>query len=211
MQRGTRDFEDFDGPVKPEGKTVRIEVDENGKVKDAIGYIIGIKKGEPLKEYVEKWFFRLPEGPVSKGSTWTRNIPEDDPAGGQGEAEGSDNENAAPGGQEGSPEDAGKSDSHMEGTIEYVLEKFEKKDGIVVALIKYEAELEARQMMEGVLTESEIKSKGKAKIAVDGGYVVESELSVEVKGDVIQIDDFTGKETREGFVQVMHTELKLEK
>ncbi|MBN2070353.1 MAG: hypothetical protein JW814_02760 [Candidatus Krumholzibacteriota bacterium] len=186
--RGGGEFEDFDGPVKPEGKTVRITVDEAGRVKEAIGFIIGIKKGEPLKSYVERWFFKLPEDPVKKDSSWIRNIPEDD------------------------PEDNGEKDDQpaLKGTIEFKLKKFEKKDGIRVAVIEYEADLVGHQVIEEGMTESVIKSQGEVKIAVDGGYIVESKLSVDVKGEVITVDEFSGDETKNGFAQTLYTEIKLE-
>ncbi|MBN2183843.1 MAG: hypothetical protein JW746_00795 [Candidatus Krumholzibacteriota bacterium] len=211
MQRGSGEFEDFDGPVKPEGKTVRVDIYENGKVKDAIGFIIGVKKGDPLKDYVERWFFRLPDGPVTKGSVWTRTIPEDDTEKAADGEQTPENKGETPEGKQADAESGEETESYMRGTINYELEKFEKKDGIMVAVIKYKAELEARQIMDGAVTESDIKSEGEAKVAVDGGYVVESKLSVEMKGDVINIDDFTGKETREAFVQTLYTEIKLEK
>lgn len=185
-QRSGGEFQDFDGPVKPEGKTVRIVIDEMGKIEKATGYIIGIKRGKPLRNYVERWFFDLPEEPVRKESEWTREIPE------EGEII-----------EEGDPE--------LNGVIEYKLKKFEKKKGINVAVIKIKARLKVHQVTEAGVVDGVIESDGEVKIAVEGGYVVESKLSVEMKGVLVSTDDFTGEETSRDIIQILYKEVKLEK
>ena len=51
-------------------------VDASGNVLDTNGLLPGLKRGKPTTEYVEKWFFELPSDTLAPGSTWTRELPE---------------------------------------------------------------------------------------------------------------------------------------
>jgi hypothetical protein len=171
--------------VKPEGRTIKVEVDSRGKVIEALGFIMGVKKGRPLDSYMEKWFFELPDEPVGKGSKWTVPIDEETP-GETGEV------------------------YTVKGTAEYELKKIEKKNGIMVAEIEVEAEVKIHSDGAQGIFDATAKSKKKVSIAVEGGYIIEADSSNEVKGKMVRADEY-GKETESDVTMVESDNIKLEK
>ena len=174
-----------DPRVKPEGRTIKVEVDPRGEVIEALGFIMGVKKGRALDSYMKKWFFKLPEEAVGPGSTWTIPIDKDSP-GKDGEV------------------------YKVKGLGEFKLKKIEKKNGIMVAEIEGKAEVEVHSENPQGIFDGKAKSKQKIYIALDGGYIVEGENSTEVKGKMISADEY-GKETENDVTTVESHKIKLEK
>lgn len=185
-------LEDFDSPIKAKGRTIKVVVNPKGEVEEAAGFILGVKKGKALDEYIGKWFFDLPEEKVKKGSTWTVEYPLEDEDDEEGEGE---NEN--------------KTD--IRGTVYYTLKKFEKKDGIQLAVIEQKSELDLHTVNPQGTIDGRLKTEGEVKIAVEGGYIFESKSSFEMKGELVSQDEVSGKETKSDVLQIRHTEIKLEK
>ncbi|MCK4537804.1 MAG: hypothetical protein KAV42_03295 [Candidatus Krumholzibacteria bacterium] len=180
---------DFDAPVKPEGRAVKVVVGADGRPTEVAGFILGIKGSEALKGYVNNWFFDLPEGPVKKGSTWTVNVPRED--------------------EEKDEEKEFVSD--VKGTIDLELKKFDKKNDIEVAVIKFKGKLNIHNESEQGVMDGEAKSDGEVMVALDGGYIVEYKNSSEMKGKLVSLDELSGKESSSDVVQVRNTEKKLQK
>ncbi|MBU8921190.1 MAG: hypothetical protein KOO63_05160 [Bacteroidales bacterium] len=180
---------DFDSPVKPEGRAVKVVVGADGRPDEAAGFILGIKGGKALKDYVNKWFFELPEAPVKKGSKWTVIVPRED--------EKKDEEE--------------ESGTEFKGAFDLELKKFEKKKGIEVAVIKFKAKISIHNESEQGVLDGESKSEGEVKVAIEGGYIVEFKSSSEMKGKLISQDEFSGKETSTDIVQIRSSEIKLQK
>lgn len=191
-------LEEFEGPIKPTGRSIDVSVDASGNVLGTTGLLPGLKRGKPTTEYVEKWFFELPSDTLAPGSTWTRELPE-------GKTETAADSAAA-------EEDASEEEAEgLIGTITFEMKKVEKKDGIEVAQIQFKGDLKLHTRDERGALNGDVKVEGKMKIAVDGGYVVESESAFEMKGKVVSKDEFSGKETEQDVQQLRHTEIKLEK
>ncbi len=191
-------LEEFEGPIKPMGRSIDVAVDASGNVLGSTGLLPGLKRGKPTTEYVEKWFFELPSDTLAPGSTWTRELPE------------SNTETAAD--SAAAKEDVSEEEAEgLIGTITFEFKKIEKKDGIEVAQIQFKGDLKLHTVDERGTLNGEVKVEGKVKIAVDGGYVVESESAFEMKGKVVSKDEYSGKETEQDVQQLRHTEIKLEK
>jgi hypothetical protein len=171
--------------VKPEGRTIKVEVTPRGEVIEALGFIMGVKKGRPLNEYMEKWFFKLPEEAVGPGSTWT--VPIDELS-----------------------EEGEQEKYQVKGSGEFKLKKIEKKDGIMAAEIEGEAEVHITSDSQQGVFEGTAKSKQKLYIAIEGGYIIEGESSTEVKGKMVGIDA-NGKETENDVTRVESNTIKLQK
>lgn len=178
------DLIERDARVKPEGRTVKVEVDPKGEVIEALGFIMGVKKGRALDGYMKKWFFKLPEEPVGKGSTWTVPIDEE-----QGE---------------------GEDVYTIKGSGEFKLKKIGKKNGIMVAEIEGKSEVAIHSESVQGIFDGKAKSKKKVCIAIEGGYIVEGEASSEVKGKMVNIDEY-GKETENDVTRVESDKIKLQK
>ena len=170
--------------VKPEGRTIKVEVDPKGEVIEALGFIMGVKKGRALNSYMEKWFFELPVEAVGKGSTWTVPIDEE-----QGE---------------------GDEIYKIKGSGEFKLKKISEKNGVKVAEIEGKAEVEIHSEGARGIFDGKAKSKQKIYIAIEGGYIVEGENSTEIKGKSISQDEY-GKETENDVTRVETHKIKLKK
>lgn len=178
------DLQDWEDPIKPEGRTVRVVVTERGKVLEVMGSILGVPKGRPLEQYVDHWFVELPEEEVQKGSTWTVEIDESE---GEGEERNS-----------------------MKGVIEFELKKIGKKKGIDVAEFEGKGVIDIVRAGPPYF-EGKAESKIKAAIALVGGYIVELEQTTDITGMMISQDPTTGKEQESDFAQTESDEIKLEK
>ncbi|HSG26956.1 MAG TPA: hypothetical protein VLA34_00650, partial [Candidatus Krumholzibacterium sp.] len=82
---GGAPLEDFASPIKPKGKTIKMVIRPNGAIEDVQGFIMGINSRIQLDRYVDKWILELPEGPVTKGSKWTRQVPREEKEAGEEE------------------------------------------------------------------------------------------------------------------------------
>jgi hypothetical protein len=169
--------------VKPEGRTIKVEVTPRGEVIEALGFIMGVKKGRALDNYMEKWFFELPEDPVGPGSTWTVPIDE--------VSEEGDNEKYA-----------------VKGSGEFKLKKITKKNGIMAAEIEGKAEVNITSDSAQGLFEGTAKSKQKIYVALEGGYIVEGENSTEIKGKMFSVDA-NGKEIENDITRDESDSIKL--
>ncbi len=67
------EMQDRSGRVKPEGRTVEVDVSPSGEVVEARGVIPGLPEGG-LKDYVGKWFAELPEKEVKVGQSWEKDV-----------------------------------------------------------------------------------------------------------------------------------------
>jgi len=171
--------------VKPEGRTIKVEVDPRGEVVEALGFIMGVKKGRALNSYMEMWFFELPEEAVSPGSTWT--VPIDETS------------------------EEGEDEIYtVKGLGEFKLKKIEKKNGVMVAEIQGKAEVEIHSESKQGVFDGRSRSKHKIYIAVDGGYIVEGSSSDEIKGKMVSQDE-NGKEIENEVTRADSHEIKLEK
>ena len=171
--------------VKPEGRTIKVEVDSKGEVITALGFIMGVKKGRALDNYMGKWFFELPEETVGPGSTWT--IPIDETS------------------------EEGEEDVYtVKGSGEFKLKKIEKKNGVMCAEIEGEAEVNIHSESPQGVFDGTARSKQKVYIAIEGGYIVEGENSTETRGKMVGLDE-NGKETENDVTKVESDKIKLEK
>jgi hypothetical protein len=171
--------------VKPEGRTIKVEVDPKGKVVEALGFIMGVKKGRALDSYMEMWFFELPEEAVGPGSAWEVTI---DEKGGEGDEE----------------------VYTVKGAGKFKVNKIEKKNGVMVAEIEGEADVEIHSDSQQGVFDGRSRSKQKVYIAIDGGYIVEGSSSAEIKGKMVSQDE-NGKETENEVTRTESHEIKLEK
>ena len=171
--------------VKPEGRTIKVEVDAKGEVIEALGFIMGVKKGRALDNYMDKWFFKLPEEEVGPGSTWTVPIDE-------------------------TSEEGEEETYTVKGSGEFKLKKITKKNGVMAAEIEGEAKVSIHSDSPQGVFDGEAKSKQKVYIAIEGGYIVEGENSTEIKGKMIGVDA-NGKETENDVTRVESDKIKLEK
>jgi hypothetical protein len=178
------DLQEWDNPVKPQGRTVKVVVTPLGEVKEVIGAILGIPKGRPLEQYVDPWFIHLPEEAVEKGSTWTVDLDE--------------------------TEGEGDQMSTTKGGIVFELKKLGKKKRIPVAEMEGKGAVDIVRAGPPYF-EGKAEVKIKAAIAIDGGYIVEMSQTVDTKGTMVSQDPTTGKEQEHDFAQSESIEIKLEK
>jgi len=171
--------------IKPEGRTVKVEVDPMGELVEALGFIMGVKKGRPLNSYMDKWFYELPEEPVGEDSEWSRPVDE-------------------------RSEEGAEEKFSYQGTGNYKLKKITEKNGVKAAEIEGEAEIDVTSdSAQGVFT-GKAKVKMKLFVAIEGGYIIESESSVETKGKMVSIDA-NGKEIENDISRVESDTIKLQK
>lgn len=184
IMRGEK-FIDWKPPIKLEGKTVRAVVSSNGKVLKIlpVGYIPGLKRPSDLKNILDTWFIELPDTTVSKGFKWTANL--------------------------GEPESKNGKSQGKNGKATYEIKKFEKDKGVEVAVIQGKIEGSIDQDGAGGHMSAEIKGKVKAKVALNGGYVVYNKIEVDVKGKMVRTDPQTGEEISKDVVSSEYYECKL--
>ena len=171
--------------IKPEGRTIKVEVDPKGEVIEALGFIMGLKKGRQLDNYMDKWFFELPEEAVGKDSEWERPIDE--------------------------RSEEGEDDRFTyTGTGKYKVKKITEKNGVKAAEIEGKAEIDVTSdSAQGIFT-GKADVKMKLIVAIEGGYVIERESTVETKGKMISLDA-NGKEIENEINRVESDTVKLQK
>jgi hypothetical protein len=176
-------------PVELEGKKLAVEIARDGRILSAIPdgcYVTGIKDFEQLQDVVDLWVVSLPDSVVTVGDSWSETIDEM-----SAESEESEQQYGE------------------EGAVEYTLVGMEEKDGVMAAVIKSTLNVRVRhQAMGGGVMEAEGKGQGEYYVAVDGGYVVESNERIDFKG-VVKGGMMGGSEGMEtGFTVNYESDLK---
>lgn len=182
---------EYQSPIKPEGKTVKIVLDPKGKLVDVQGFVMGVPKGKQLEDYVDKWFVELPEEEIKIGTKWTKEIDESPETG------------------EGEEADEDVIGFSVKGTIHLELKKYEEVDGIDVAVIEYKGELVVHQASAMGELNGKAEVKGKVKVSIEAGWLVEKEETVEFKGKAVGQDPSTGKEVENDIYRTDYFEAKL--
>jgi hypothetical protein len=173
-------------PIKLEGAEIRAFVTREGKLarfEPGRGFI-GMSKKDDLKDFVDALFIKLPDTTVSVGGTWTEAIEE-------GKKEGVE--------------------PQVKGTAVYTLKRIEKKGDIEIAVIEGKADIRINAEQGGGILVADGKIDMKAQIAVAGGYVVELKQNFDIRGDVVEKDPLTDKETKRETAVTRITEIKLQK
>lgn len=176
---------DWDPPVKFEGKTVHLVITPKGKIESvsAGSHIPGLKNNDQLKQIIDPYFMELPDSQVTVGGEWKKEILKE--------------------GSEGEP-------PKVKGSVDYKLKKIETKKGIEVACIEWKSEAEIYGKTGTGYMEGKVKARGKAFVALDGGYVVELKWDLENKMKIFEEDPLTGKVKESGSAEAHYYEIKLE-
>jgi hypothetical protein len=176
------EMRDWAPPIQLVGKNVFAYVTTAGEVEkvEPGGYIPGMKSPDDLTSIIEIWFIKLPDRVVKMGETWREDVTEDEE------------------GNEGQP--------GIEGYVDFTLKKIEKKKDIEVAVIEAKAELTINQSTPQGNLNANAKGKSKYYIAIDGGYIVETKQTFEMKGKVVA--EGTGDETDAAMTRTYETKLK---
>lgn len=178
-------IQDWSPPIKLEGATIKVTIMPNGDIVkfDPGRKIPGLSSPDDLIEIVNAWFVKFPEEEIAPGQSWTEKV------------------------ELGKRSDGGFGTT---GEIVFTFKKVEKKDGIDVAVIEGKMKLKLNQEeVEGTLV-GEGKGDLKAKVALNGGYIVELKESIDVKGDVVVKDPLTDKVTKSEMVLTQIYERKLQ-
>lgn len=172
-------------PLDLDGKTVRAIVTPKGDIEkvEAGGYIPGLRNVEQLEDIIGYWFVYLPDTLVNVGESWVHELLE-------------------PAKEEGDP-------PTFKGSIEYVLKKVEEKKGKQVAVIEGKGTGEIYQSTGMGELNATVKITIKAKVAVDGGYTVESKHEYETKGKLVRQDYPTGEGKETDVADTRYFECKL--
>ncbi len=150
MIRGD-EMADFDNPVKPEGRVVEVEVTPRGEINDVKGVIPGLS-GEEIKEYLEIWFFKLPDEARKVGESWRRDLSDSTETG------------------------------VREGWADITFKSLESEKGIAVAKVDVAVKVDVERRSErGKITGLQ-ETRGEISVAVDGGYIVLYESESEFRG-----------------------------
>lgn len=182
------ELEEYEPPVKLEDKTVYAFVNAKGEVKkaEAASYIPGLSTVDELREMIEDWFVRLPDAEVTVGQEWRIEIVK------MGVS------------QEGE-------EPEVKGYTDFKLKKIEEKNGLVIAEIEGEIRININKAMQFGRVIAEGKGQIKAKIVVEGGYILECKRKMDVKGKTVGKDPITGKESESKTAMTQYFECKMEK
>jgi len=177
-------IQEWSPPVMLEGTTIKVSIDSRGHVVafDPGRHVPGLSDPEDLRELVDAWFVRFPEGEIAPGGSWTEKI------------------------EMGRRRDGSFGTT---GELVYTFKKVESKDGIDVAVIEGKMKLALNQEQEEGVLVGKGEGKIKAKVALNGGYVVELKESIDINGDIIVKDPITDKETKHETVLTQIYERKL--
>jgi len=150
MIRGD-EMTDFNNPVKPEGRVVEVGVDSRGEITDVKGVIPGLT-GDEIKEYLDIWFFKLPEEARKVGESWRRDL--------------SDSTET----------------SVIRGWADITLKSVDSEKGIAVAKLDVAVRVDVQRRSErGDITGVQ-EAQSELAIAIDGGYIVQYESESEFRG-----------------------------
>jgi len=187
MLRGGK-LEDYEPPVKLEGKTVYAFVNAENEVEkaEAASYIPGFSTEDELREMIEDWFVRLPDAEVAVGEEWRIDIVQ----------MGMSQEGEEP---------------EVKGYTDFKLKKIKMKNGLMIAEIKGKTRIDINKPMQFGTLIAEGKGQIKTKIAVEGGYIIECKREMDVKGKTVGKDPITGKESESKTAITKYFECKLEK
>jgi len=183
MMRGD-EIVPYEPELNLEGQTLLAVLSARGEIVDAEPRGILSGWGEEAKRSLMQVAQNLcvysPGKPVEPGATWTLDLLQPAPAPGKGEPA-------------------------LKGTVEYTLEEIGKQDGVPAATIlgKRQAQIRAETPRGSMSGES--TGNLEMRVAVDGGWVLESKLSGQVTGT---IRSTTGEERKLG--QVLKIECKLQ-
>jgi hypothetical protein len=181
-------LEEYDPPIKFEDKTVYAYVNSKGEVSkvEVASSIPGLGSKEELREIIEDWFVRLPDGEVTVGQEWRIDILK----------MGTSQEGEEP---------------EVKGYTDFRLKKIEEKDGRLIAEIEGKRYVDINRAMQFGRVIAEGKGEIKTKIAVEGGYIIECKRKMNVKGMMLGQDPITGKESETKTAITQYFECKLEK
>lgn len=176
------EMRDWAPPIQLVGKNVFAYVTTAAEVEkvEPGGYIPGMKSPDDLTGIIEIWFIKLPDRVVKVGETWREDVNEEDD------------------GTEGEP--------GIEGYIDFTLKKIEEKQGIKVAAIEAKGKLKISQATPQGMLDANAEGKSKYYIAIDGGYIVETKQTFEMKGKVVA--EGTGEGTDTAMTRTYETKLK---
>ena len=182
------EMEDYEPDIELEGKTVYAFVTAKSEVTkaEAASYIPGLSTADELRELIEDWFVRLPDADIVAGTEWRTPIKKIGLS------------------QEGE-------DPEIEGYTDFKLKKIEKKNGIMIAEIEGKTRVNINKAMFSGRFVAEGKGEMKAKIALDGGYIMECKRKMDLKGKTLGRDPITGKESESKAAVTQYFECKLEK
>jgi hypothetical protein len=181
------ELEATDPQIDLDGKTVRADVAPTGEVSnvEAGSYIPGMQSIKQLEQIISYWFVYLPDTLVAVGDTWTQ-------------------EHIEPGKKEGDP-------PLFEGAVEFKLKKIEEKKGMLVAEIEGKGRGAIKQSTGFGMLDATVKIELKAKVAVDGGYTIESKLQYDTKGKLRQQDSPTAEVKESDVADTRYFECKLQR
>lgn len=176
-----------DPPIDLNGITVRAIVTPKGDIEsvEAGGYVPGLRNVNQLEEIISYWFVYLPDSLVNVGGKWVDELLE-------------------AGKEEGDP-------PRFKGSIEYVLKKVEEKKGKQIAVIEGKGTGEIHQSTPMGELDATVKITIKAKVAVDGGYTIESKHEYETKGKLVSQDHPAGQGKETDVADTRYFECKLRK
>jgi hypothetical protein len=177
---------EWEPPIKLEGTTIKIWILPTANIVrfDPGRRVPGMSSPEDLREIVDAWFVKFPEGEVAIGQTWTEDVV-------RGKRD------------EGPPE--------AQGQMVYTLKKVEKKGDLEVAVIEGKMKLVLNKDTSAGVLVGEGKTSLKAQVALAGGYIVELKESIDINGEIVAKDPLTDKETRRGTAVTQTYERKLKR
>lgn len=182
------EMEDYEPDIELEGKTIYAFVTPKSEVTkaEAASYIPGLSSEDELRELIEDWFVRLPDADIVVGTEWRTKILK----------MGLSQEGEKP---------------EIEGYTDFKLKKIEEKDGLMIAEIEGKTKIKINKAMFSGTLIAEGKGELKAKIALDGGYIIECKRKMDVKGKTMGKDPITGKESESKAALTQYFECKREK
>lgn len=182
------EIEDYDLDIKLEGKTVYAFVNSKGQVTkaEAASYIPGLSSEDELREMIEDWFLRLPDADIVVGTQWRTEIMK----------MGISQEGEAP---------------EIDGYTDFKLKKIEEKKGLLIAEIEGKTRININKAMFSGTLVAKGKGEIKAKIALEGGYIIECKRKMDVKGKTTGKDPITGKKSESETAITQYFECKMEK
>jgi len=177
---------DWEPPIKLEGATIKIWILPTANIVrfDPGRGIPGMSSPDDIREIIDAWFVKFPEGELSAGQTWTEEVV-------RGKRD------------EGPPE--------AKGQIVYTLKKIEKKGDLEVAVIEGKMKLDLNKDTAAGMLVGEGKASLKAQVALAGGYIVELKETIDISGDIVSKDPITDKVTRRGTAATQAYERKLKR
>lgn len=182
------ELEDYEPDIKLENKTVYAFVNSKNEVTktEAASYIPGLSSEDELREMIEDWFVRLPDADIVVGTQWRTEILK----------MGISQEGEEP---------------EVKGYTDFKLKKIEEKKGILIAEIEGKTRININKAMYRGTLVAKGKGEIKAKIALEGGYIIECKRKMDVKGKTKGKDPITGKESESEAAITQYFECKLKK